>query len=699
MLLLTLLALMAMGGVVLAGFSQEAKQQVDQERYLHNKRVLEEAKQALLMYAYNYPLNNPVPADNPRRGPGRLPCPDTSNNGLPSSNFDCENVTGLVGRFPWADPDMNLYEIKDTSGEVLWYAVSENFANSRSTLAADVVNSATTGTITIHDQGGNIMYDNAVNNGVAAVIIAPGPEIDRNGTPQNRAADVNNPIHFLDLFGTLDNSDFDNAPGTNGFVLGPIFDANGDVIVNDQMILITADEVTAMAEKATLEAYREAIDDYQQAIWGAAVANYRYPWMNAYADIIAWADLNIYDTRPVPGTTVGRVPFLNYYADLDSHIVITDLVVDYDVDLNLIDTNDLNDQTYINAFDATFTGVQLDISGAHLSFKKETFDLSADLPAGNTPKDDLGTLISTDGGGTAVVNSGGGFPPVTLYFWDGTGAPLPTDGWELCPVIIGDERDCALDPTGTFFVPFTAWNPDHADVKIRKVVMNFSLDADFEIGLDYSTPPTLNPPAAPTAVANARFQAVFDPTLVTDLAVDVDASLANDFIEITIPPIVGVTSGCEQDDFVGANFNIPSSPTPACPTCVPDGGSSHCTVTLTPAVTVNQLDITADYYPPLPLWVRHNNWNDSILMAYADDYKPGGDNDCLLPGNTCLTVVDDYPGSSNANRSLLLGAGSIPAVPADLLTIFDDENSTPLDTIFSAHPDLGYDAMLILDES
>ena len=83
-------------------------------------------------------------------------------------------------------------------------------------------------------------------------------------------------------------------PSTDGFVLGPIVDANGDVIVNDQMILITADELTAVAEKATLEAYRDAIDDYQQAIWGVTVANYRYPWMNAYADI---ANLNIYNTN------------------------------------------------------------------------------------------------------------------------------------------------------------------------------------------------------------------------------------------------------------------------------------------------------------------------------------------------------------------------------------------------------------------
>ena len=54
-LLLAVLALMGLGGVVLVGFTQEAKQDADQERYLHNKRVLEEAKQELLMICLQLP--------------------------------------------------------------------------------------------------------------------------------------------------------------------------------------------------------------------------------------------------------------------------------------------------------------------------------------------------------------------------------------------------------------------------------------------------------------------------------------------------------------------------------------------------------------------------------------------------------------------------------------------------------------------
>jgi len=54
-LILMVVGLMGIGGVVIAGFTQGAKQDTEHQRYLHNQRVLREAKQALLQYAYNYP--------------------------------------------------------------------------------------------------------------------------------------------------------------------------------------------------------------------------------------------------------------------------------------------------------------------------------------------------------------------------------------------------------------------------------------------------------------------------------------------------------------------------------------------------------------------------------------------------------------------------------------------------------------------
>ena len=66
-LLLMLVVLMGLGGVVATEFTQDARTKSEQQRFLHNQRVLKQAKDALLLYAYNYTFNNAG------RGPGRMP--------------------------------------------------------------------------------------------------------------------------------------------------------------------------------------------------------------------------------------------------------------------------------------------------------------------------------------------------------------------------------------------------------------------------------------------------------------------------------------------------------------------------------------------------------------------------------------------------------------------------------------------------
>ncbi len=157
-LVIFLLVLISMGGVVVAGYSQAVKREVDTSRYNHNKRVLEQAKQALLMFAYNYPSSND-------RGPGRLPCPDHDNDGDIDFPLDCDTV----GRFPWKDSRLNIQETLDADGEVLWYAVSSSFNN----MPGGIVNPNSSGTITLFDQSGNRVYDGSAGEGIAAIIIAP----------------------------------------------------------------------------------------------------------------------------------------------------------------------------------------------------------------------------------------------------------------------------------------------------------------------------------------------------------------------------------------------------------------------------------------------------------------------------------------------------------------------------------------------
>jgi len=686
-LILTVLGLMSIGGFVLAGFTQQVKLEVDQQRFLRNQRVLEEAKQALLMYAYNYPTNNPG------RRPGRMPCPDVDNDGLPDPSFDCTDGVPLVGRFPWADPEMNFYDIRDASGERLWYAVSRNFANQPN---ADIINSDTTGTITVHDQGGTMIYDNSLA-GIAAVIIAPGAVVDRLGVAQNRSiangdnkhdatADTDPGIvgitNYLDVSGGHDNADFINTASANGFILGPIFAAGGDVVVNDQMVLITAEEVTAMAARAVLQTYREKIDEYQQNIWGATAANYRYPWLNDYDDV---TDLEVYHVVPGAGAdTAGRVPYLHYYQDHDSHTVVTDLVIDYDIDFNLTDTGS-DGGAYLDAFDDAFGAQQLDLQDANLSFIKQRFDDTA-----NNTSDNLGTMIVADDGVNTAIN-GGAAVTRTLYFWDGcaSSCDMPSSGWQLCDGSATSPQDCAKSGVSPFnFEAFTSWS-NHADIRIRYVRLRLNLDAEFELGVNYAAvvAGAITPPDGATSARRLTNVLPGLQDLVVDEAAAADADI--EFMNI-------VVEACEQDNYVVNSFDLP-----------PAGSTFDCTASrsLSAAPVVVQFDVNADYYPELPLWVRKNRWNDSVMLAYADDYKPGGDNDCM--GSTsCLTLRNNFDGQSDDNISLLIAAGSMPANSADLENIFELENNAPdedrnaaLNAIYDANPVNGDDSILLIDEN
>ena len=218
--ILMVLALMGVGGVVLAGFTESVKVESEQERYLHNERILREAKQALLQYAYNYPQLGPDKDD----GPGRLPCADLDNDGLEEYTISCAGLS-KIGRFPWREAGLGFYDARDASGERLWYAVSSDFGRGGSL----AINSHSSGGITVEDRSGAILHDGTLGtpgSGVAAVIIAPGAAIDRGADFQDRSIDngddpddlvadtdpgIKDADRYLDLFGTVDNSIFQNG--------------------------------------------------------------------------------------------------------------------------------------------------------------------------------------------------------------------------------------------------------------------------------------------------------------------------------------------------------------------------------------------------------------------------------------------------------------------------------------------------------
>ena len=613
-LLIMMIGLLGLGGTLAASFTEDAKEAAKQARFDHNERVLKEAKQALLMYAYNYPTNFAG------RGPGRLPCPDIDNDGSPDTSPNCGGfATPDVGRLPFAAAGLDFYDIRDASGERLWYAVSGNFDHGDD----DVVNAGSDGTITLHDGSGLLLFDGAANNepfvseGIAAVIIAPGAVIDRNGVAQDRSiansdnkfdttADTDpgilDPTRYLDIIFGRDNADFVNADSANGFVRGPIFSPAGAPVVNDQFIIITAEEVTQMAQRAVLEEYNAQISDWQALVpWGAAPV--AYPWLNDYDDIV---NLDIYHvTANATIDTVGRLPYMNYFVDGDTHRLVTDLVIDYDLngvnDFNLTYTG-TGDGTLIGAnsddlFDGFFNGVKsLDITDANLFFEQENFDDSVDQAT-----DNAATMVVQDDIVNTVINAGAS-QTRRFYFWDGCASCFDPnqDGWELCNAPASSVGDCARANGAPYnYIAFTSdWN-NHADIRIRFIEVELVLDADFELGFIptavVNNNGSITPPTGTPTFLNARRPSNMLPGL-TDFVVDDGADAATAAVEFARFDLK-----CEQDNFVGGNYNVFELGND-------DSESYDCTpdflLTLNSTPGFLQFDVTMDYLPVFLRYVR-----------------------------------------------------------------------------------------------
>ena len=747
-----LLAFMGIGGAVTIGYTQGVKKDAEHARYMHNIRVLNEAKQALLQYAYNHPVRSGF-------GPGRMPCPDTDNDGIPESSFYCIDGNAIVGRFPWFDSDLDFYDARDASGERLWYAVSRNFAYTGPLVS---INSDTTGTITIHDQTGALVYD-GLGSGVAAVIIAPGPAIDRNGVLQDRSvangddpegiiADTDpgivDPVNYLDLFGALDNADFINDDSGNGFVLGPVDDlAAEELIVNDQMVVITAEEVIAMAEKATLQAYRDAIRAYDQRIDNDVGLGDYYPWLYNYAvnDYgVGYPELDDYPSAPAFADEknnyldrYGRVPsiYTTYFTETDGQPIESyldiDLVLEYPdtpvafnppLPIAAVIPSDLFDDAIIAIPDhvmnptsaAPLTGVQFQ-------------DIDPDVFSGND-----GRLIAT-----VVANET--FTSGPRYFWDEH--PVG-NGWVLCINGANDPSDCHRDGFGVNYV-----GPNITTSQILRVQVDIELEPgpvnDSSISFINVDPDTINDSnfnlgafspgdlvevegsASNDGIYNVEFVSAGSLTLyateqLTNEGVgsSVTVSKVIQFeIDYSAAPAVSIVNEADANRhanikgiITGANINAPTLPVTI--SYIYDdeyiGGFTAVTSgTLSSAPFLagagGSLALTMRYYPELPRWAFDDGWHDAIQMAYASDYRPDVAAGPCTPGVDCLAI--NNLGGIDDNKISILAIGGehdwIDSLPAgladDLGEIFDPENDD-LDDLFDAGVVRGNDKIMVIDE-
>jgi hypothetical protein len=251
--------------------------------------ALLEAKNALLGYAVTINLKVNLPSETcpvACRRPGDLPCPDTDNDG--EAETGCSNATDRLGRFPWKT--LGLGELRDGNGDRLWYAVSSNFKNNPKVLP---LNNDTLGNINITDFGGLVSANATGTTGAVAVIFSPGTPLTRQDGIQQLRSTVNENTanHYLDNALGEDNAVFVDSTA-DGFVKGIVRNATGDIILNDQLLVISQKDIFNAIDTKVLKEVKSAVTTFY-------VTNHYYPMPASFADT------NCLDTTTAAACTSG----------------------------------------------------------------------------------------------------------------------------------------------------------------------------------------------------------------------------------------------------------------------------------------------------------------------------------------------------------------------------------------------------------
>ncbi len=185
--------------------------------------TLARGKSALIAFA----------AENPNR-PGGLPCPDRDGDG--EAELTCDRPEWRVGFFPWQT--LRTGELRDASGNRLWYAVSANFRND-----PDIaINSLVKGDLTVRRKDASAATTIETEDAVA-LLIAPGAPL-----PNQQRAGPTDPRIGAWLEG-------ENASGA-----ATVFDTSrGNVEINDTVVALSAAELFDVVDRVVASRIRAEI--------------------------------------------------------------------------------------------------------------------------------------------------------------------------------------------------------------------------------------------------------------------------------------------------------------------------------------------------------------------------------------------------------------------------------------------------------
>ncbi|MDR3411842.1 MAG: hypothetical protein P4L87_13020 [Formivibrio sp.] len=228
-----------------------------------------------------------------RSRPGEFPCPDLhapgeEYEGWPGTASDdsCNTNARRIGRLPWNT--LGLPKLVDGSGETLWYMVVSPFHDSNTA----ALNSNTAQPYNLHAfaNGGSTAYPGAI-----AILFAPGSLLA--GQVRNNASQQITPANYLEHYGSYNNA---STSPTITRLNGPLTNATGTLLVNDQLVVITAADILpkvlqrAVAEYPVALKKKYPLPPYPPAQEGGCIGT--PPSVEMYGIDSDWLNRNAWET-------------------------------------------------------------------------------------------------------------------------------------------------------------------------------------------------------------------------------------------------------------------------------------------------------------------------------------------------------------------------------------------------------------------